>query len=83
MITIETNIPLPDAKRGSSAAYPFADMQVGDSFFVASAEADFKATRARLAAAIARFRKASEGVKFATRTVDEDSVNGLRVWRMQ
>lgn len=85
MYKIDTNVPLP-TPRGRPAAFPFpfADMQVGDSFFVPTAEGDLRKVRNRLASSIVRFRqKVDINAKFSTRVVDEESVNGIRVWRVQ
>jgi len=35
MCTIEKNVPIPQITRGPATKYPFADMEVNDSFFVA------------------------------------------------
>jgi hypothetical protein len=64
-IKIETGLPIPDR-----AKYPVAQMNVGDSFFVAGK------TSATISGALAYYR--SDGVRLATRTVD----GGVRVWRI-
>lgn len=84
MYAIESNIAMPKrTTRGPAAAsvYPFAEMQPGDSFFVPCEETEFKKVRMRLTAAIGRRVKAA-GEKYSTRMINEESVNGLRVWRV-
>jgi len=84
MYAIESNIAMPKrTTRGPAAAsgYPFAEMQPGDSFFVPCEKTEFKKVRMRLTAAIGRRVKAA-GEKYSTRMINEESVNGLRVWRV-
>lgn len=86
MYAIESNIAMPKrTTRGPAAAsvYPFAEMQPGDSFFVPCEETEFKKVRMRLAAAIVRRVKAAAGEKYSTRMINEESVNGIRVWRVK
>lgn len=81
MFTIESNIPVPvRAPSRGKTVYPFADMQVGDSFLYPQ-EAPIPASlRRRLAAATAAFvrRNPELNAKFAVRTAE----GGLRVWRV-
>jgi hypothetical protein len=71
-IKIETNIPMP-AKLGSGreAKYPWATMNVGDSFFAPGAKG------ASMAGNIATAKKRYPGTAYTYRTVD----GGVRVWR--
>ena len=65
-IKIETGFPVPIRTR---AKYPWAEMKVGDSFFVpVKVPSDINITGARL----------NTGFKFVRRTVD----GGVRVWRV-
>ena len=73
MYTIEKNIPLPERK-SREIKYPFADMQVGDSFYaekgwqtVYNASTYFRKTRKLLNW---KFRCAPEG-------------DGCRIWRVK
>lgn len=68
-IKIEKGVPLPKRRGTKRSKYPFADMEVGDSFF-------FSETRERVSAA-ARAYGARTKKKFASR-VDGD---GCRIWR--
>jgi hypothetical protein len=67
-ITIDKGIAPPP--RGGVSRYPFAEMSVGDSFFVAGA------TRDNLSSSCT-YRKQRYGEQYAIRKVD----GGLRVWR--
>jgi hypothetical protein len=71
-IKIDRDVPL--APRGNSrvSKYPFADMNIGDSFLFPSHR---KVTAAGAVCAYARKRT---GFKFATRTTPE----GVRCWRI-
>jgi len=74
---LETGFPIPPrlsfgAKRGSK--YPFAIMEVGDSFAVPS---DVKPQTVR--SAIGAFNKTNKITKFAVREMD----GGTRVWRIE
>jgi hypothetical protein len=66
-IKIEKNIPLPK-QRG---AYPWREMDVGDSFFVAGK------TSQQIAGSISHARRAMPEREFVSQTVD----GGVRVWR--
>jgi hypothetical protein len=81
MFTIETGIPIPPpANRGPKTQYPFDGMVPGDSFFVPCSEEEFVKVSNRLTGAISRFRKLNPEAAFSVRRVDEESVNGIRVW---
>lgn len=79
-IPIEHGIPVPVLQRkpskggkpGPEPTYPFAGLDVSDSFFVPDA------TIRRLSAAAAYWQRKT-GWKFKCRTVD----GGVRVWRIQ
>lgn len=72
MIKIDKNKPMPETR----LTYPFRSMEVGDSFFVPG-----KTTRA-MAGAVAGARKRL-GLKFAARTITENRVTGVRIWRVE
>lgn len=73
-VTIEKGVPLP-APAGARNKYPWRTMEVGDSFFVANiSTGGFGGT---LAGAAAR-----SGHRFTQRTVTENGVRGVRVWRI-
>ena len=74
MIEYQTGVPIPDQNgRGGTPKYPLRDMPVGASFFVPGG------THAKLNGAFAPHRRA--GKAFLTRTVTENGVKGIRVWR--
>lgn len=79
--TIDQGIPLPSKARSSK--YPFADMSVGDSFFIAesSDQTTFRA-KSSVYSAMTKYAKAT-GTKYTIRSVSENGVNGLRVWRTE
>ncbi len=66
MIKIERKIPMP-SRRGARNSYPWADMKVGDSFFLAD-----KSIRGSLYVTAGR-----HGYKIAVRNDGE----GIRIWR--
>lgn len=69
MIPIDKDIDMPRHK----TTYPFADMEVGDSFFS-------KKQRSTMAG-ISRYWGSKLDAKFSTREVVEKGVEGTRVWR--
>jgi hypothetical protein len=73
-IQIEKGIPVPSGSEKIGEIYPTRSMEVGDSFFVTNPPKSFQSNvvyAARL-----------KGMKLATRTVTEDGVVGIRVWRI-
>jgi hypothetical protein len=70
MFKIEKRVPLPAEK--ASAAYPFAEMEKGDSFFVPSAKPN-----PAIAKAAHKWGKA-HGVKFLCQREGE----GYRIWHI-
>lgn len=83
MITIDRNTPLPFVRKGRPCKYPFAELQVGDSFAVPLAgsimlgKGDVAVGRIS-AAAVAYARR--YGGKFTVRTDRENNV--ARCWRL-
>lgn len=66
-IKIDKNVPIPSAQRKGSK-YPWAQMQVGDSFFVpGKAKGLYQAAKAN-------------NIKITVRTVKEKGKEGVRVW---
>lgn len=75
---IEKNVPMPEG-RGRPSAYPWAEMQVNDSFFIEVDAASKTEVQNRTSASARMYRqKVGNGFKVATRSVD----GGLRVWRV-
>jgi len=70
-IKIDKNVPIPETA-GNGAVYPFAEMEVGDSFYVEGK------TSNQLQNAASHWRK-RKGWKFATRTKE----GGARIWRVE
>jgi hypothetical protein len=75
-IVVEAGIPIPPRTQlGRRSKYPFEDMDVGDSFFVAGRDGkNFGGT-------VTGARKRHPDMAFEMRTVKEDGVIGVRVWR--
>lgn len=69
MIPIDKEVPLPHHK----SVYPFAYMEVGDSFFT-------KKPRSAVAGS-AYYWQHKLKTRYATRDVMESGVEGVRVWR--
>lgn len=84
MFTIEKGIPIPAAQpRGAAVKYPFAQMEIGDSFFVPSVvKGDETADKAaeRLKSSLSSHKRRAQkqtGFVLTVRVVD----GGVRVWR--
>lgn len=71
---IESGVPLA-AKSERKTKYPWRGMEVGDSFFIPEAK---QTSVSSCAASATR----SLGIKLATRSVTENGVAGVRVWRI-
>lgn len=78
------SIPMPDAMgRGQRAKYPFADMQVGESFeFTGDKQLQ------NIRNAMGKYQSSHPEFRFATRTVGEKEENGQKVkvyrcWRIE
>jgi hypothetical protein len=84
---VDKNIPVPaemswDRNGGSSKhciRYPFSKMDVTDSFFIAGG--DHTHERYTIKSNVLAYAR-RHGVKFATRSVEENGVRGLRIWRI-
>lgn len=77
------SVPLPDSTKGPRTKYPFADMQIGESFA-------FEGDRAlgNIRNAMSKYAVNHPEYRFCTRTVGEKDVNGAkvkvyRVWRIE
>lgn len=76
MIKIDKGVPVPveGTRGGRKTIYPWAEMQPGDSFF---------APRAKHANVnVNRVRKHVPNSTWTTRTVTENGIRGIRVWRL-
>lgn len=73
-IQVESGYPAP-TKSTPRSKYPFAKMEVGDSFFMKSPFPEHE--RGRVSAAACAYAK-KHGVKFSTKVFD----GGVRTWRI-
>lgn len=73
--TPQSNIPIPRI-RTNQAKYPWDKMWVGASFFVPGASPSGMSATMKYAAK-------KRGWKFTRRTVVENGVKGVRVWRIE
>lgn len=69
-IKIDKGIPVPDESRGANGKYPFADLEIGDSFFV-------NVKQVAVCSSAAGYGK-RHNKKFTTRSEN----GGTRVWRI-
>lgn len=74
-IKIEKGIPIPEGRLGATVKYPYKDMEVGDSFYIA----DYRKGRSS-EAAMRQFIKLNK-LNWKIRTKREDT--GLRIWRAE
>jgi hypothetical protein len=75
-IAVESNVEIPTIVRGKLSKYPFRTMEVNDSFFSETANARSAALQ------FARTEKdKGNAVKFVSRGVTENGVQGFRIWR--
>ncbi len=76
-VQIEKNVPLPGSGAGRPSKYPFADMEVGDSFLVAEGPSSgHLGYNARNAAKNFGVR---HGMKFSVKQTE----GGVRIWRIE
>lgn len=79
-IAVESGVEIPPRTRKGTSHYPFATMEVEDSFFVAAeSDEDAVKVKGRLSSACAAAKKKLEGYKFSVRGVE----GGVRVWRTE
>ncbi len=71
---IEKNVPLPE--KNIRWKYPFDQMEVGDSFFVANKEST------QMSALCKRAGKRLEA-RFVTAKAETNDAKGVRVWRVE
>lgn len=84
MFKIDKNVEIPENKPFMQRLkYPFAEMDIGDSFFIsAKSREDARKIQSRVSAYGTKFSLVY-GTKFSTRTVEEDGETGVRVWRVE
>lgn len=74
---IESDVPIPAVRSsGRTTRYPFRTLKINESFFTDNLD-----EVPRLQRAAAAYAKRA-GIKLLTRRVEEDGVQGLRVWRI-
>lgn len=92
---IESGIPIPARSRAAASAYPFGQLEVGQSFLIKSDvdrdlfidEAEYNAAvrhqnrvvANRIGGAVRRFKKSNPDFVFVVRATPE----GVRVWRVE
>lgn len=78
MIPIDKGVAVP-AKTSRNATYPFADMEVGDSFYVASVKENHQRILGSVATCVRHYvtRRAPQK-RFTVRQID----SGIRCWRL-
>lgn len=88
MFQIESGIPFTSANRGGRGrrptAFPFENMEVGDSFLIECDSTSKKVVdswRRKLLVAKKRFNESYDGPAWEFRTATQP--NGIRVWRVQ
>lgn len=80
--TLESGIPLPKTNRPgrTGSKYPFAQMEVGESFLVGNNSKGEPLTQGTIRSALGAFSKRNpDSGKFSVRMTDQ----GLRVWRTE
>jgi len=73
---IASGLPIPETRQGAPCKYPWDKLAVGDSFFIPG----------KTSQTISPARQSAEhtrGTKYASRTVEENGVRGVRVWRIK
>jgi hypothetical protein len=78
MIEIENGIPIPKQTRKRKTLYPLADLEMGQSFFVACAPEDSRKLIMSLSGLCGRHTKKT-GRRYTCRVVE----GGIRVWRFE
>lgn len=68
---IEKGVPIPQKQLDTK--YPFRSMDIGDSFFTTGTPASYISLHTRLL----------RPKRFSCRTVIENGVKGLRIWRLE
>lgn len=86
---IESNVPMPASRRGRTPKYPFANMQIGDSFFVAkNIDEPIDRVRNRMLGACMWAKRKLDGdrkfiVRVSTYGEHDHYAEGVRIWRVE
>ena len=73
MFNVDHDVPVPITKR----KYPWDAMDAGDSFFVPGVAVE------TLTSAVSVVKKTRKNMRWTCRTVTENGVKGVRVWRIE
>ena len=79
MIQILSDIPVPPDYRGRKAKYPFADLKVGQMFWIPGEEAPMGGIRTLLSA-VGAYRRRTGAIQH--RFVVRPHEDGIGVWRV-
>jgi hypothetical protein len=71
MLTLKHGLPIPETTFGRSAKYPWASMEIGDSFLVLGKMTNDLSP-------VANYQSKKRGTSYTCRLVD----GGVRVWRV-
>lgn len=83
MQKVDKGIPFPAiGKSGRPAKHPFSQMEIGDSAFFPGATTKPSGPNGKPYRAASSYGRWS-GRKFIARSVTEDGVDGLRIWRVE
>lgn len=74
---VESGIAIPGVEKQTKNRYPWAEMKLGDSFFVPAKNQS--AAMKRVKAAVKYYRASNRGFRILCRRVD----GGIRVWRVK
>jgi len=84
---IEKNIPFPKGKYSKTFNnYPFADMEIGDSFFVLNDKNKGLQNLQSQVMSLAKsfiYHNNKTGWKFKSHQEKKDNFNGIRIWRLE
>jgi hypothetical protein len=84
-VVVESGIPLAHNSRKHGFPYPFEGMKNGDSFFIPLDGCRAQTVQSRINAAVTRWRKKDPELndsRFTTRSVVENDIEGIRVWKV-
>lgn len=81
-VQIDKGVPIPRARGGRGAVWPWRKMDVGDSFFAAGyASRAESRSPGQPVLTVSHGARVVPGSRWAVRAVVEDGIAGVRVWR--
>lgn len=80
-IKIDKDVPMRRDKKLTGSKYPFAKMDVGDSFAIPIESSEPTDVQRRLSSAARRWK--ASGKTFSTRVLTEGGVRVVRIWRVE